>query len=699
MLWLVAASIALASLVSPVQAARAPINPQAINDVAVLDQPLVGVSADPIAAAQAHVNSQAASWGINPSHLVFDSSVEISGGQTVVRFTQRAADALFLGALVALTISDDGSLLNYVVKTGQVPQGNQMQESSVAIDVAKNHFAQLHVLDLSTVQAGEVLSAIADPTLQSYVSTPRWVWRIEVYSTQSLGTSLVTVDSQTLQVLDVQEQTHTLDSSPLVCNMQMMNTSTTKKKSKSTFITSTSIKLKAKKSSQPLTGIQGKKLWVVFVVTGSDAVSSKVVSVKVTAKQAVVLKPTYSYVPSNATYSIYVGTGKKKPAKEAMKLYASGAIGGASIAITGALPTSGATFAESGIAANTFYTFVNATSAAVPICDYKNKGVKKVSGDGLAQAEKVNTYNYINAFRSYFSQYVDANTDINSEQYLGNVSPKLNYGKKKKCAGTIETGYCTPRITAFTNACLMLYGSLSCPNFDNAAWTAWRSSDCRSGVCNAVFIGRGFAVNDVIAHEVTHGLTSALAFGAVNSTSGAISESLSDVFGESYDQIIVEPGEAADPAWGIGEDLNTYSYKGAVRNMQGTYANANPVIDDCWDNNAEMHANVGPVNRFAWLLVNGGDPYIEHGSCTGNPSIGRAAITPVGANATESTQLMNQLMWSAIPLMGTPSGGSSISFSDFGAYVQTTCSSIWGASAPARCDSVNQALVATGIVR
>lgn len=698
MLWLLAASLVLGSTINPVQAARSPKNPQPVNDVAVLEQPVNGVSADPITAAQSHLNSQASAWGINPTQFVFDSSVAIASGQTVVRFIQKADDALILGALVALTISQDGSLVNYVTKTGQVPQSNQTQDASAAIDVARSHFATLHGLNISAVVAGEVLSAIADPTLQSYVVTPRWVWRIEVYSTESLGTSLVTVDSQSLAVLDVQEQTHTLDSSPLVCNMQMMNTSASKKKSRSTFITSTSIKLKAKKSSQPLTGLQGKKLWAVFVVTGADTISSKVVSVKVKANQAVVLKPTYSYVPSNATYSVYVGTGKKKPARDAMKLFASGVIGG-SVAITGALPTSGASFAETGIAANTFYTFVNATSAAVPICDYKNKGVKKVSGDGLAQAEKVNTYNYINAFSSYFSQYVDANTDINSEQYLGNVSPKLNYGKKRKCAGTIETGYCTPRITAFTNACLMLYGSLSCPNFDNAAWTAWRSSDCRSGVCNAVFIGRGFAVNDVIAHEITHGLTSALAFGAVNSTSGAISEALSDVFGESYDQIIVEPGETPDPTWGIGEDLNTANYKGAVRNMQGTYANANPVIDDCWDNNAEMHANVGPVNRFAWLLVNGGDPYIENGSCSGNPSIGRAAINPIGTNATESTQLMNQLIWSAIPLMGTPTGGSSISFSDFGSYIQATCSSLWSVSAPARCDSVNQALIATGIVR
>lgn len=689
----------MGSVIAPVQAAKSPKNPAPVNEIESLSQPLSAHTTDPVVAAQNHLMQQASNWGINPAQFVFDSAVPIAGGYTVIRFTQHASDALFLGALVALTISQDGSLTSYVLKTGQVPAGSQSPDSSAALVTAQQHFALEHALDIGTVQTGEVISAIADPTLQTYVALPTWVWRIEVYSTTSLGTSLITVDAQSLRVLESQELTHTLNSTPLVCNMQMMNTSLTKKKSKSTFITSTVIKLKAKKSGQPLTGLQSKKLWAVLVVTGGDAVSSKVLSVKVKSNQAVVLKPSYSYVPANATYAIYVGTGNKRPANDAMKLYSTGTIGSGSVLISGALPTSGGSFAETGIAANTFYTFVNATSAAVPICDYKNSGVKKVSKDALAQAEKTNTYNYINAFRTYFSQYVDANTDINSEQFLGNVSAKLNYGKTKSCKGTMETGYCTPRITAFTNACLMMYGSLTCPNFDNAAWTAWRSSDCRSGVCNAVFVGRGFAVNDVIAHEITHGLTSALAFGAINSTSGAISEALSDIFGESYDQIVVETGEAADPAWSIGEDLNTANFKGAVRNMQGTYADASPVIDDCWNNNAEMHANVGPVNRFAWLLVNGGNPEIAHGSCGNNPSIGRAAITPIGTNSTESTQLMNQLIWSAIPLMGTPSGGSTISFSDFGSIVQATCNSLWSASAPARCDTVNQALLATGIAR
>ena len=103
---------------------------------------------------------------------------------------------------------------------------------------------------------------------------------------------------------------------------------------------------------------------------------------------------------------------------------------------------------------------------------------------------------------------------------------------------------------------------------------------------------------------------------ADNSETAALSEAISDIFGESMDQLSVLPGEVADPSWTMGEDAQA----GGFRNLQ------NPTvlkIDNNWVP-GDSHDNSGPVNRLAYLLANGG-------------KFGKVTIKALGSNANSVT--------------------------------------------------------------
>ncbi len=145
----------------------------------------------------------------------------------------------------------------------------------------------------------------------------------------------------------------------------------------------------------------------------------------------------------------------------------------------------------------------------------------------------------------------------------------------------------------------------ACP-FDNAFWDGEK-----------MVYGAGYAVaDDVVGHELFHGVTQYTSNLFYYYQSGAINESLSDIMGEFVDQTDVSVAPAKDgPAydWLLGEDLPG----GAVRNMKnptlggqpdrtGSTAYADPVQGARGFDSGGVHTNSGVGNKFAYLLTAGG---------------------------------------------------------------------------------------------
>ncbi|MGD4048251.1 M4 family metallopeptidase, partial [Xanthomonas citri pv. citri] len=85
--------------------------------------------------------------------------------------------------------------------------------------------------------------------------------------------------------------------------------------------------------------------------------------------------------------------------------------------------------------------------------------------------------------------------------------------------------------------------------------------------------GQGFAsADDVVAHELTHGVTDFSSHLFYYYQSGALNESLSDIFGELVDQADGVDGAGGPVRWQLGEDLPI----GAIRSMANPPAHGDP---------------------------------------------------------------------------------------------------------------------------
>ncbi len=140
-------------------------------------------------------------------------------------------------------------------------------------------------------------------------------------------------------------------------------------------------------------------------------------------------------------------------------------------------------------------------------------------------------------------------------------------------------------------------------NYNNAFWFG-------NGMCygdgDGVFFSNLAGALDVIGHEITHGVTQSTANLYYHNESGAINESVSDVFGSLIDST----------NWLIGEDVFTPGKSGdALRNMQDPH-NGHTPDNQFWqpanmseyavladnDDNGGVHLNSGIPNK-AWYNV------------------------------------------------------------------------------------------------
>lgn len=161
--------------------------------------------------------------------------------------------------------------------------------------------------------------------------------------------------------------------------------------------------------------------------------------------------------------------------------------------------------------------------------------------------------------------------------------------------------------------------------------------DNATGGNNGMRFGLGFIADDIVAHEFTHCVTDATSRLLYQNASGAINESLSDIWGEFLDLTnggqAPNGNDAANVRWEIGEDLPAGPVipgfvqrpAGALRSMSDPgdllRAPATPRFNDpdklssgnyvavalngSSNDNGGVHSNSGVCNKLVYLLTDG----------------------------------------------------------------------------------------------
>ena len=139
--------------------------------------------------------------------------------------------------------------------------------------------------------------------------------------------------------------------------------------------------------------------------------------------------------------------------------------------------------------------------------------------------------------------------------------------------------------------------SSSCP-YANAFWNGAQ-----------MVYGAGFAsADDVVGHELTHGVTERTSKLFYYYQSGAINESFSDVWGEFIDQTNGSGTDTPAVKWELGEDVPGF---GAIRDMSDPTVFGDPdkmssanYYEGASDNGG-VHTNSGINNKAAYLMTDG----------------------------------------------------------------------------------------------
>ncbi len=141
----------------------------------------------------------------------------------------------------------------------------------------------------------------------------------------------------------------------------------------------------------------------------------------------------------------------------------------------------------------------------------------------------------------------------------------------------------------------------SCP-YNNAFWDGQQMT-----------YGSGFAsADDVVGHELAHGVTEHTSNLFYYYQSGAINEAMSDIFGELIDLNDNLGNDSPSVRWQIGEDLPASI--GTIRDMHNPEKHYQPdrmtdiqYYDDdpYFQDNGGVHINSGVANKAAYLIADG----------------------------------------------------------------------------------------------
>ena len=185
------------------------------------------------------------------------------------------------------------------------------------------------------------------------------------------------------------------------------------------------------------------------------------------------------------------------------------------------------------------------------------------------------------------------------------------------------------------------------------------------------------AADDVVGHELTHGVTDYESHLYYFWQSGALSESFSDVWGEFIDLTNGAGDDTPGVRWLMGEDLpigalrdmeNPPAYQQPDRMGNSTYYYCGP------QDNGGVHTNSGVGNKAAFLLVDGG-------------SFNGYTVSPLGLDKTA-------LIWYEVETNLTTSAAD---YADLYDGLRQACSNLTGMGGitPADCVEVTDAVNAT----
>jgi bacillolysin len=207
-------------------------------------------------------------------------------------------------------------------------------------------------------------------------------------------------------------------------------------------------------------------------------------------------------------------------------------------------------------------------------------------------------------------------------------------------------------------------------SINNSGMTLISSVHYRSGYANAFWNGTqmvygdayGFAnADDVIAHELTHGVTDYESGLFYYYQPGALSESFSDIWGEFVDQTNGLGDDSVGVKWLMGEDVTGL---GAIRSMSNPPAygdpdmtsSANYTCDPTEEDNGGVHTNSGVANKAAFLMVDGGSfngQTITGLGITKVAKIFYEVQTHLFTSASDFQDLYDDLQQACLTLVGT----------------------------------------------
>ena len=219
-----------------------------------------------------------------------------------------------------------------------------------------------------------------------------------------------------------------------------------------------------------------------------------------------------------------------------------------------------------------------------------------------------------------------------------------------------------------------------CPPGDCPLGNAFWSGD-------QMVYGAGYtAADDVVAHELAHGVIQHTAGLVYWYQSGAINESMSDVFGELVDLADGTGSDGPELRWRLGEDLPAAS-GGATRDMAdpprfGQPDTTRSALYDYardYDDNGAVHTNSGVPNKTAYLIADG------------------TAAEPAGAFRGRSfpgigTARTATLYWATLQML-TPGAD----FADLAAALRQACTNL--AYSALECATVTAAVESTELAR
>ncbi len=204
-----------------------------------------------------------------------------------------------------------------------------------------------------------------------------------------------------------------------------------------------------------------------------------------------------------------------------------------------------------------------------------------------------------------------------SQQVWSNLSNYWDFTNEAQDEIAIDAHYCTQEFYDFMleklnwngldNDGLPMNLVVHAGDYVNAFWNgqyaAFGDGDCNHGPLTTL---------EVVAHEFMHGITDYTSDLVYSSESGAINESMSDVFGKAL-EFYTTPD---DFTWDLGASFIVTPYVESFRSFSDPNSREHPKFykGEFWQDGGGVHTNSSVGNHWFYQMVNGGSGVNEMGA-------------------------------------------------------------------------------------